>query len=191
MPRRARDADPIEEIKNRLRRLLDSRDYDEIEGLLAALGERSASDDEIGIVNAAGERAGRPRELTKPRRFGAEDAALALDAAPSSAAGQRALRVAIERVAPFVGRDEVLAQDSAEAVYRRALVLLGVSPRDLHAHALPFVFDATVKQSGAGRREPMHGGLPAPSPHLAADGIGESNLPASVRKALAGVRSLG
>ena len=178
--------------RDELLRAIDSLDEEDRRDLLRTLSERAA--DEIGITNAAAERAGKPRELTRPRGFGAEDAALAMDAAPASAAGQRALRVAIERVAPFVGRDAVLAQDSAEAVYRRALVLLGVSPRDMHAHALPAVFDATVKQQrgGTGRSDLRHGGLPAPSPHMAIDRIGgASDLPANVRKALAGVRSLG
>ena len=85
---------------------------------------------------------------------GASDA-LAMDARPSSAEGQRALRLAAHDVAPVIGERAALAMDSAADAYRAGLRAVGRP--DLakqHATALPVMFRVAMD---AGRTAPANG----------------------------------
>lgn len=192
MPRRANDFDALGELRELCRREMSDSAFAKADGLIAAMGNLATSEDAdrgFGIENAAGERAGKPPAFSRPRRYG-DDAAM--DAAPDSAAGRVARDVAIEHVAPAVGRSAVVSGRSAEAVYRLALDEMGVNSRSMHRDALSEIFRAAMRQQHVGgRRETLHGGLPAPTPHMAFDGHTRGTLPASVERTLSAVRSLG
>ena len=162
---------PTDALKRHLRGCLSGRNLDDAETLLEKLVESlSTAKDEMDPHN------GGPRENLEPRGFGANDAALAMDAKPNSAEGRIALRRAVQRCAPIIGEDAVLAHDSAEGVYRAALRSLGVAERDMHAHALPYALTAATRQHKSGSEiDNRHGGWSRPSPTLATDGGADFN----------------
>lgn len=85
----------------------------------------------------------KPEEtVSKP----AMDAALELtkrQVEQSTIAKMRAIQAAEKAVFPYVG--EIVAQDSAEAVYRVALTALGVNTEGLHPSAFKPVLEAQPK----------------------------------------------
>lgn len=85
----------------------------------------------------------------------ANDAAikLAADNARTSALNEfKAIREAEKAVHPLVG--EVVAMDSAEAVYRFALDQAGVDHKDIHASALPALVKLAVQNKTASKATP-------------------------------------
>ncbi len=191
--RHAGDDDPAAALRRHLREHLSGHDLDEAERLLDALG--ASAEDALGlgrsrmpqdseVLNERGEYVGPPGER------GAEDA-LAMDAAPASAAGQRALRVAAARCASILGADAALSYDSAEDVLRSALAALGVpSARTVHYSALVPLLTTVTRQQTLATDDGVHGGVPRPSP-TRIESAGASYLPASTIAALARIRSLG
>ncbi len=180
--RTAASAD-LSELKDRLRKWLPSSEFAAAEKMLDALGERAAKADDDDP------------DLGARRDLGPRDAndALAMDAAPSSAAGQRALRQAVARCSPILGEDAALAFDSAEGVFRAALGEMGVrDARTMHPDALLTVFAATTRARQAPRGgEPRRGDRGfAPQATLAADAAGDRNFARRFPN-LAAVRSLG
>jgi hypothetical protein len=148
MPRRfGRDEDDnLTKIKARLRGMLGSRDYDEIERLLDALTPQAEDDRD-------------PADPLPPRPFtGAQDSRLAMDSA-----GPGAREAAIAMVAPYVGRDTVLACDTAAEVVRGALAALGYDAREIHASGLQPLWDMARRNhmpAGMGGGGAIGGGRP-------------------------------
>jgi hypothetical protein len=70
---------------------------------------------------------------------------------------ERGIRMALDEVKPFVGEfstKQQMAFDSADDVYRQALVMLGVDgAKDIHASALPAVLRAQPKAGAKTRAE--------------------------------------
>lgn len=136
--------------KAELLRAIRDMDDDDRRELLAALRDDSDADDEFGIANAVGERAGTPpRGFTKPRALTKPTSAadsLAMDAAPATARGQAQLRIAAELCESVIGRETVLACDSAESIVRTALLALGApTARTAHVDALPAMLSAALR----------------------------------------------
>jgi hypothetical protein len=177
------DGDPLSDVRERLKTLLNSRDFDEVDRLLSAYTASAETETEAdGDIDRP--LPGQPRYPQPGDRRRADDhrLVLAMDAHPDSARGIRAREQAIDKTAPIVGRDVVVAADSAAGVFRRALRAMGYDSRHIDASALPEIFNARSLarfQSG--------GSNVASVAPLAADMRG-SSMPANVRRAISRIR---
>jgi hypothetical protein len=118
-------------LKARLKALLSARDYEEIERLLDAPDD----DPDTGTPQAA------------------DGFRYAMDSATPTRAVAEML-AAIDETAPVVGRHVVLAQNSAAAVFRAALVAMGVDAATVHPSGLPLLFRTVRRRQRDGDSQP-------------------------------------
>jgi hypothetical protein len=166
----ARDEDdPMADVRDRLKALLNSRDYDEVSRMLdayTASSEEADDDAEVGRPGP-GEPSGygdpiagspvpgrvgmtRAQELAaasvvkdRGRRANDQRLVLAMDASPDTVRGVSAFLAAKALVEPVVG--PILAADSASDVMCQAIGRLGQDARGMHATALQPVFEALAR----------------------------------------------
>lgn len=108
--------------------------------------KKAAEDEEAEAAKKAAE----DEEAEKMK--GANDAAIEKRAEDKAMARFQAIRQAENDVRPLVG--ELVAMDSAEAVYRAALDQVGVDHKGVHASALPVLVKMAKDQKDAAPRTP-------------------------------------
>jgi hypothetical protein len=146
MPRRAHDADPAARnaLMEFLHLSLTEQQYLKAEQLVKAMADISSTEQDSNRLNGA-----------------MDSRSMAYDMSATSAGRIVADReVAIREVEGTVGRDTVLACDSAASVFRAALSSMGIDARNLHRDALPEVFRGHARQrriaaGGGGYSAPM------------------------------------
>jgi hypothetical protein len=167
----SRDEDPLADVRDRLKALLNSRDYDEVSRMLDAYTADPEADDDIGD----------PTGDPPPGRR-AEDSRIRLAMDARDAVGQvAAYRQALALVEPIVG--QILAADSARAVMEEGIRRLGQDARSMHHTALVPVFQTLARQRHVGAND---GRLVASVTSSPGNGRGISN--AAVRRAVSRVR---
>lgn len=180
--------------RDQIKRALDEMDPAERRKLLAELDDE-ADDNMVPSERLTEQDEKRLGRTARDSRLGydASTVALAFDAAPGSAEGQRALRLAMDELSPVVGQHVVARALDAEGAYRLALDSLGVNSRNTHRDALPHMWRAAVQQQRATMRRETRTGVGGQfTPTLAGDGInGVSHMPRNVAAAIGRVRTLG
>ena len=141
------DALPVDKLLAFLKDKLSEEDLAAVSAILNAEesgeGENPPAQDEPPVTEGAATMPDKPEEtVSKP----AMDAALELtkrQVEQSTIAKMRAIQAAEKAVFPYVG--EMVAQDSAEAVYRVALTALGINTEGLHPSAFKPILEAQPK----------------------------------------------
>lgn len=156
----ATDADPCAEVLDMLRDKLSPEDLAAVEAKLRGMGAApaGASDDN----DPAGPPAtpGTPPNPATSEKEDMNVTQTAMDAAIAKAQAN-GLRIAREiadaerTVRPLVG--DIVAQDSADGVYKAALELRGVSTEGVHPSAFKSLFDAELRVAGAKAAQPVRG----------------------------------
>lgn len=147
---KARDEDPDAETEEERKARMEKRAADK------AAKDKAARDKAARDAESPEDREKREREEKEAReKERAEDKRANDEAIKSALAGERQrqadIREAERVVRPYIG-EVVLAQDSADAVYRLALDSLGVDHKGVHPTALKAVLLAQQKPSAASPR---------------------------------------
>ena len=147
----ATDSDPIIDVPTFLQGLLSAEDFTTAIHLMQRLAVDSTTNPGAATMSdlpedQAAEEAEETQETEPEVTLAAMDAAIA-QAEQKTILKMRAIQAAEKAVFPYVG--ELVAQDSAEDVYKTALTALGVALDDVHPSAYKHILAAQPKPSAA------------------------------------------
>lgn len=147
----ATDSDPIIDVPTFLQGLLSAEDFNTAIHLMQRLAVDSTNQPGAATMSdlpedQAAKEAEETQETEPEVTLAAMDAAIA-QAEQKTILKMRAIQAAEKAVFPYVG--ELVAQDSAEDVYKTALTALGVALDDVHPSAYKHILAAQPKPSAA------------------------------------------